>query len=473
MAEKLCSLETNPWKYVEELEYFYQYRELLPEVYDSCKSYMEEDMKRGGQWFLNIPYPGIQWLLLHYVDSIEAMGKFLALTVRTDQKSVNQSKIILISMEVQVFMNLLKKSDDDNTLMKYMSREGHQKDDWKVVATERCVGFVKTLLQLPKEECFIFVCSMLAGFKITDDQRMRTQSIVRDTLLEQFAGKYVDKEDRDMILSSSLWNQGKASVFHRLYLCMIWHFDHKVDITSYMERLYGWILDCINNGKVYLQYHTKDDQRLIWMLGGLLSLEEDTCGRMNSLLKICHRRLDGWNYDFERNSRLKTYRYVILAAGAMAIEWFHKKDRADKAYEMFDLVLCEGEEALYHNMRISDDQENFIYQYLGRMVLVFDEISSRERWHDIALFIDHIDSLDCKVLAVKNALQNLSDEQKNELYKSGFIDDVFSILNRHFKVYKKKHEDFDDDIRYIKKEISGMQAHFVQKFGARAGILRE
>ena len=85
MAEKLRSLKTNPWKYVGELEYFYQYRELLPEVYASCKSYLEEDMKQGGQWFLNIPYPGIQWLLFRYVDSIETLESFLALTVRTDQ----------------------------------------------------------------------------------------------------------------------------------------------------------------------------------------------------------------------------------------------------------------------------------------------------------------------------------------------------------------------------------------------------
>lgn len=417
----------NLWKYLWYVQRLYEGNFLSSTARKWNLDLLRQSQNFWFQWVRSVPYPGIQGYCLSYSPSLDCLIDYLKYLGNEDSKDAageennSEQDQILVILLIQTFILQMTaiegNMESDNRI--YVSTDRWNIDKWKKEESSAYIrDFIEALLNIPSTVLHPVLFAVLSEEWIFEKKVLRDiyRKKIRDAFLEILAERY-NKELPD-IIKSELWGFSKAALRHRLGLYYYW-VESSDELPLELNREIQDILWAdwrkliqSDNYIVSTLYSSEDGFWFLWLSGKLMSEDENIRNRYDELRSDFRKRLDGWNYEYEKSRQVSDIYYCILTVAAMAAEWkgMQSKDRKE-AEKFYWFVFEEASSWTRDNMFTNDVMERSLVQIWCRMVLLAVNNPFIEKRDFIWKFISNINCYAHRVNVIDVLFYNIERKE--------------------------------------------------------------
>lgn len=467
----------NTWKYLWHVQRLYDGNFLSAKAREYNLDLLKQSQEFWFRWVRSIPYPGIQGYCLSYAPSLDCFIDFLKFLVTANWEEVSgrennvEQEQILIVLLIQTFIlqmtSIASNMNLDNRIYAAVNKWDIEK--WEKEESSTYIrDFIQALLEIPPEVLYPVIYAMLSDEWIVEKKVLRDiyRKRFRDAFLGIFAERY-NKELLDIIKSNS-WEESKAALYHRLCLYYYWvkSSDELCLETNREIQNILWTdwrkLIHSDSYVVSNLYGMEDGFWFLWLSGWLMSKDENIQNRYYELRSDTRKRLDGWNYKYEKSRRDSDVSYCILTVAAMAAEWkvMQGEDRWEAA-GFYWFIFEEASILTRNDIYIDDVMEKSLMQIWSRMVLLADNNPLIERWEVIWKFICNINCFAQRVNVMDILFYNMEKKELHWRLDDRLRSNLLCMLEAEKGILNK--EKISDTVyfeRYYLNEFNALQRCF-------------
>lgn len=455
--------EGDSWTYVREVCRVYDTGSLTSSMNSLCQKVLNSNQDEWFRWVSNIPYLGIQNMFLYKVPSLQCLTSFLTFIQISNLQGEKAERLVILIL--MTYMDKLMRIDQN---IYYQNGQSDRKftwdnSKWEQESSEHIKNFVEALCGFPKEMLLSISCSILSNIWIVDGDKKKYEFQMRNEIVEKIAAKYTEEKDIEFIIKNLPWKQGRAAVFHQLFLYAEWTITHQLDLHTYHTLFWEMVMKWLSEKDTYIHFYANDkndDLSLMWLCGKLLADTEDTMEQIKSMERKYDKRIDGWQYDLDQSYHIKIEQYFFLSVGVMATEWINKYDPS-LAREIFWHIFEKGQTAIYSYHHESENELNFLQQLWSRYSLFITEPVSDDDMDKLLKAFKLIRNMQYKLISLRTLLLNLDEKQKCYLFQESFNEAILKILDDEMEFIQHRNEKFDKDLKgiaksyeYVKKELA-------------------